>query len=407
MQTLVRVLLEEEWARFLRYASWMTELKPLNGVIICDEVFQQLSAVTSVSVVCPQLRRLTWTSSYGWEPMQRFLSPHLESVVFLGDYWSGPDPALIPTISLLPTTHLQELTLKIPTPHTPIHSVLSEVIQRLGPRFKSLATWSSLSEAGWTHLASLPQLEWLRVSDVPRTEILKLVPHQHAFSALQCIEIRVDSVHQRLSLLFSLLKSSLLQEVTFTMGCRIQGADVPSQIITPMLEAELQRSINSLTFYGSESSDLVFLSHIGRFSSLKTLKCITTCLQTQCVFPLTDSDIEQLASELPQLMTVCLGHECVHIRLNTTIKSLISFSTRCPSLQTLSFPCDLTNISEDIKTDSGVPDPRLEISSPCKLQFLDLDMVVMPPPVDIEASRIVASALEHLFPCFTRERNWD
>ena len=333
--------------------------------------------------------------------MQQFLSPHLESVVFLGDDWSEPDPALIPTISLIPTTHLQELALKIPIPPTPIHSVLSEVIQRLGPRFKSLETWSTLSEAAWEYLASLPKLEWLRVSDVPCTEILKLEPPRNLFPALQRIEIQAGSVHRRWPFLFSLLESSPLQEVTFTAG-RIRDIDIPSQVITPMLEAELQRSVNSLGFYGSDSADLKFLSHIGRFNSLKALKCITRCQREQCLSPLTDSDIEQLASGLPQLTIVCLGHECGHVRHNTTIKSLISFSTHCLSLQILSFPCDLTNISEDIKTESGESDPRLDILSPCALPFLGLRWVIMPD--DIEALRIVSSALDHLFPRFNRER---
>jgi hypothetical protein len=58
----------------------------------------------------------------------------------------------------------------------------------------------------------------------------------------------------------------------------------------------------------------------------------------------------------------------------------------------------LTNISEDVKTESREPDPRLEIQSPCTLKFLLSHWVIIPPPEDIEALRIVASALHHLFP---------
>ena len=387
----------------------MTELDPPDAVVFSDDVLRQLSSATSGGLVCPQLRRLTWTSSYGWEPMQRFLSPHLTSVLFYEEYKMEPntDMALFPTLSLLPTTHLEDLNLNLYQPLTPIHSVLSEVAQRLSPCFKSLATCSSLSEAAWEHLGSLPKLEWLRVSDTPRTEILKLIPRQDTFPALRSIEIRLNDAYQPWSYFFSLLESSPLQEVTVTAGRTIQGVGVPGRVLTAMLEAELQRTINGLTFSGSDPADLTFLLYVGRFSSLKTMKCTTRCRrQRQCVSPITDSDAEQLASGLPRLVTVWLGHECKYTHHNTTVKSLISFSTHCLSLDGLCFPCNLTNISEDIKTESGLPDPRLEISSPCKLQFLALIWVVLPPPDDVEALRIVTSALDHLFPCFHPGEGW-
>ena len=341
--------------------------------------------------------------------MQQFLSPQLTSALFYEEYKMEPntDPALAPTISLLPTTHLEDLNLNIYPPPTPIHSVLSEVVQRLNPCFKSLATCSSLSEAAWEHLGSLPKLEWLRVSDTPRTEILKLIPRQNTFPALRSIEIGMNDAHQPWSYFFSLFESSPLEEVTVAQDRTSQGLDIPGQVLIAMLEAELQRSVNSLTFSGSHPTDLAFLSYIGQFNSLKTLKCTARCLwQGQCISPLTDSDMERLASGLPQLEAVWLGHECRYTRHNTTIKSLISFSTHCLSLQDLCFPCDLTNISEDAKTESGVPDPRLGILSPCKLQFLCLSWVVLPSPDDVEALRTVTSALDHLFPCFHPGTDW-
>ena len=77
---------------------------------------------------------------------------------------------------------------------------------------------------------------------------------------------------------------------------------------------------------------------------------------------------------------------------------MISLSTHCLSLTNLGLPCDFTNISEDAKTESGEPDPRLEIRSPCALRSLTLRWITMPPPEDVEALGIVALALHHLFP---------
>jgi len=166
-----------------------------------------------------------------------------------------------------------------------------------------------------------------------------------------------------------------------------------------MLNVKLQRSINYLSFTGLDPANFTFLSRLGPFGSLKTLRCCTWCPGSgQCVSPLTDSDIERLASELPQLVTLCLGHECKWIPHNTTIKSMISLSTHCPSLEILRLPCNLTGTSEDIKPGSGVSDPRLEIRRPCKLRVLALQWVTMPSPEDTEALEVVVSVLHHLYP---------
>jgi len=377
----------------------MRILASFYPVGISDDVFLQLSSATSGGPVCPQLQHLTWTSTLGWKPMRLFLSPRLVSVNFVDDGVKRGDMALITTISLLPTTYLEDLDLRIYyPPSTPIHSVLSEVVQRLGPRFKRLTTESSLSDAAWEHLASLPKLVSFEVFDTPRTEILKPLPHENAFPALKSMEIRVDNVHQYWSFLFPLLESSPLQKVTVVTYC-IQDGNIPSQVTAAMLGAQLQRTIDTLIFEGFDPTNLTFLSHLGSFGSLKTLDCITACRWPgQCVSPLTDPDIEGLARGSPHLVTLSLGHECGDRHYHTTTKSMVSLSTHCLSLEDLFLPCDLTNISEDIKTESGESDPRLEIWSACKLSSLDFGVVVMPPPEDIEASEIAISALSHLFP---------
>jgi len=152
-------------------------------------------------------------------------------------------------------------------------------------------------------------------------------------------------------------------------------------------------------YHGFDHADLTFISRLGPFSSLETLECDTRCLHSeQCVFPLTDTDIERLASELPQLVNLWLGHKCKYSPHHTTIRFMISLSTRCLSLETLNLPCDLTNIPQDAGMGSGGLDPRLEIQSPCALRFFALHWVAMPPSEDVEAVGIVASALRHLFP---------
>ena len=376
----------------------MRDLYSPEWVEISEDVFRRLSFATPGGLVCPRLQHLTWT--FAWGSMQQFLSPYLVSVAIFGDGMESGDPALTTTISLLPTMYLEDFSLhEMSPPYTSIHSALSEVVQRLNPCFKRLTTESSLPEPTWKHLASLPKLESLRFSDTPRTEISKFIPHENAFPALERMEIKVDNAHQHWSFLFSLLKSSPLRSVRVTTSRRIRGVDVPGQVTTAILGAELQRSIDILIFTESDPANFTFLSHLAPFGSLKTLTCITKCRWGgQCVSPLTDPDIERLARGLPQLVSLRLGHMCKRSLHRTTIKSMISLSTHCTSLQYLSLPCNLTNIFEDVKTESGEPDSRLEIRSPCKLRSLAFRWLVMPPAEDIEALGIACSALSHLFP---------
>ena len=218
--------------------------------------------------------------------------------------------------------------------------------------------------------------------------------------------LELDGRCQYLPVLSPLLKSSPLRSVTVKESLRIRHADVPSEVAIAMLKAELQRSITALDFPGFHPADLTFVSHLGPFSSLKYLGCDTRCQGGgECVFPLTDSDIERLASALPQLVTLYLGHECKYGHHNLTIKSMTSLSTHCLSLEHLHLPCDLTNTSEDAKMESGEPDPRLEIQSSCTLRHLAHDWMTVPSRRDVEALKIVTSALHHLFPQL--RLNWE
>ena len=103
-------------------------------------------------------------------------------------------------------------------------------------------------------------------------------------------------------------------------------------------------------------------------------------------------------SALPHSLMLCLEHRCEYNPHHTAIKSMISLSTHCLSLETLYLPCDPTNICEDVKMESGEPDPRLEIWSLCPLKSLLFQCAIIPPTEGVEASRIVVSALRHLFP---------
>jgi len=378
----------------------MRTLGPSGTAETSYSLFQQLALITS-GPVCHNLRHLTWTFPFRWDRMRLFLSSRLVSVIIreLPRHGSTTSRAT-PEIHLIPTTHLEELRLEggiLPPTH--IHPALSEVVQRLDPCFKRLSIKSPLTDAAWEHLASLPKLELLEVSDTPRTEISKSMPHELIFPALKSMVVVVADRYQGWPSLFSLLESSPLREVAILGGHGTQCGDVPSQVTFAMLAAGLHQRVEGLAITRFDLAHLTFLSHLGPFRSLKTLQCNPRCRGSeQCISTLTDSNIEQLASALPQLVTLCLGHRCEYSLHQTTIKSMISLSTHCLSLETLYLPCDLRNIREDVKVESGEPDPRLEIRSLCPLKALLCRCAIMPPVGDFKARRMVASALRHLFP---------
>ena len=370
--------------------------------VVPDGVFRQLSSATSGGPVCPQLQHLAWNSTCGWKHSHLFLSSHLISVLFWqrpADVHADIDMELASAISLVQTTRLEQVIItgyRLCT--APIHIALSKVVQQLNTCFKQTDAVSSLSDAAWGHLASLPKLKYLSLSNTPSIDVLKSVPHGPTFPALERMTLELDGPRQHLPILFSLLKSSPLREVTVKESFKVRHVDVPSEVAIAILKAELHPSINTLTFDGFHPADLTFVSHLGPFSSLKKLWCSTRCRGPgECVFPLTDSDIERLASGLPQLATLCLGHECEHEHFNLTIKSMISLSTHCLSLKKLYLPCDLTNISEDVKMESGEPDPRLKTRSSCALEFLAFRWLMIRPK-DFEAFKIMESGFLNLFP---------
>ena len=334
--------------------------------------------------------------------MQQFFSPCLISVTFHGDGKTEPNAdyqALASTISLLPTACLEELTFKHLPSSTPIHLALSEIVQRLNARFKRLATGFSLSDAAWAHLISLPNLESFWVSGTPSAEIHKSKPRENGSPTLKSVLIEVDDACQCWSPLFSLLGSGALQRVAIVTSRKIQDVDVPRQVTIAIIEAKLQRNLNALAFAGFNPTNSSFIPYLGSFNSLEVLWCNTWCRGSgQCISQLTDSDVEQLASGLPRLTSLWLGHGCKYNAHNTTIKSMISLSTRCPSLESLGLPCNLTHISKDVKTESGEPDPRLGVRSSSKLRYLAFQWIVLPSRDDVEGLKTVASCLSHLFP---------
>jgi hypothetical protein len=76
-----------------------------------------------------------------------------------------------------------------------------------------------------------------------------------------------------------------------------------------------------------------------------------------CAFGLTDDDIAEIATALPNLVDVIFGRVCPANSCRTTVSSLLFLSTCCKDLRYLEIHFDTTNLCDDLKS---IPEnPRL------------------------------------------------
>ena len=364
-------------------------------------VFDQLAVASNPNPVCPNLKYLTWRYSKGWSYACQFFSHSLVSASFpkwmeIGN--RNRDQEFASMIDRLLTVQLERFFIggMVSKPLDSIMcAALSKLVQSLKPCFVELIIGTTLTDPAWEHLASLPRLKTLLVSGAPSANVRRQEPPKLAFPALEDLCLMMDSTYHQLSPLFHLLRSSPMEKVNVVARNR-PGDDVPSHVISAMLEFELERSVKTLTFADFGPTSLALMSNLLPFRSLKKLKWPTRCLEdAQCISPLEDSEIEKLAEALNNLEYLHLGHSCTHSPCLVTIKSMIALSAHCPHLASLDISCRLTTILDDIKMLSDESRQRLKTQGHCALRFLGSTMM---PPANGEASKVASSALDNLFP---------
>jgi len=117
-----------------------------------------------------------------------------------------------------------------------------------------------------------------------------------------------------------------------------------------------------------------FASIIQTFRNLTNLNVPVSCRDDQCIFKLDDDNVTELATALPRLRSLLLGHPCDNNTCSTTVACLLQISVRCLGLQSLEIHFNTTNIVDDLKNISE--DPRfqeLRLRPKCGLSCLDVD----------------------------------
>ena len=336
-----------EWQRFLRYASWMRQLRLERNSGISDHVLRMISVNSSNGILFPRLRELTWKGrSY---PLERhFLSPHLTHFMFLcPSHMNGLPDELVSNLTSvvveLQTSSLQSLRIDLHVTGegipTNLRDAISSAVIRCGTSLTYLSVPTLLSDAATKHIMQLPKLaEWVARSGPPRIPDLSV---SDAFPQLENLKLHTEASLEWLPLFDANTRRTPSGQGTYTPTNR-----GPCSKLT------------TLACWVEVSLDATFISTIMVFRGLVNLSLQPPCFgQGACGFHLTDDDIMGIATTLPNLEDAVFGFACSANSCRTTVSSLLFLSALCKNLAWLGIHFNTTNLRRDLK--SMAENPRL------------------------------------------------
>jgi len=126
-----------------------------------------------------------------------------------------------------------------------------------------------------------------------------------------------------------------------------------------------------LSLSGRHAVDPTLLSQICAFTNLTRLDVASSCPEDECTFALGDKDLSHLSLALPRLEWLMLGHQCDKNTCETTFRSLLFLSARCPKLASISVHFNTAQIAQDIKSlfETGDPGVKELRDSPTRCQI--------------------------------------
>ena len=386
-QTFERDPSAEDWARLKRYASWMRSLHLSCHEFHSSDTLSQLSSNSPGGLLLPKLERLHWSFErlmHAIPFFRLFLSPHLQHVTLSTYMRRIPEHLLVPLaqmISLLPTSLEYLSFVWVRGNDELLDDAVSSFVCRCGPSMRSFETCAPLSEAATNHLMQLPNLShWFTVQGPPRvipTSIFPSLESVHLYKPEALPWLHLLSTHERGTL---------------------QDGSIPATSYTNIREMlrslECPRTILNSTL----------LSSIVKFRNLVKLVIHNdVCPKTgDCTFRLTDDNMENLATTLPRLKNLRLGHPCLSNSCDVTVASLLSISVNCPDLTVLETHFSTQTIVSDMQDllDGGAGCDRIK----CKVRSLVVGW--LPLRVSGKDTETVAMGFKTIFPCLTNFDCW-
>ena len=389
----------EAWSRLQRYASWMRRVSVDDRDFFGEDTARQFRLNAPAGGWFPAMQSLTWTIlTPHLLYIDLFFSPHLESVrIYTSTTWSHSRfprdilPALASTISVLPTSTLQKLSIGAmfgaslsDTPWAYFKDSFSSAILRCGPPLVKLVSPIPLSDAAVNHVTQLPHLRTWGVEGPPPN--CSASSPQFAFPSLTDLGLGEASTPGWLSL-FQHLEARV---------------SVRQDAVTPL--SKMKKSLRVLSVETPSSAPTInisFISAIRMFRNLVDLDVGATCRDGQCTFKLNNDDVTELSVALPRLERLHLGTPCSENTCATTTTCLLLISIHCPGMNDLAIHFNTTNIVGDLKNISV--DPRFqELHSLPRCQLWYLDVSNMPLVLDESDFQTVVDGMRGIFPCLGR-----
>ena len=356
----------------------------MRGLYLCSEegftndILVRLSSNSPGGVLFTQLEWLDWHFGEAYTTLTSFhlfLSPNLirvalHTIDFLHDTPSSQFAAFVQVVSLLPTS-LEDLTIKFIGEVDRLEDTVSSFVCRSGPSLRSLSTGVPLSEAAIRHLMQLPNLRsWMVVQEPPRTIPTSIFP------SLEHLCLDEPETLPWLHLLAS-HENDIVRNKSASSSSR----------------SSITETLKSLDWPWNTTVDSITISPVLKFRNLVSLYMHTYCPHMEdCVFRLTDHDMESLAAALPRLENLQLGTPSHSCPCDTTFASLVSISVHCLDLTYLEIHINVLTIANDMRRLLDGCAGRGETK--CKLRELSIGYL----PHEVHAEDFTAG-LKTIFPC--------
>ena len=363
---------------------------------IPTEVFHLVSLGSTEGVLCPGLRDLYFKADPYTLPFYRlFLSRKITRLSLTYSSLSRESPEkelsiIQPVIMGLDTFPLRYLRLswQIRTKASmQVESVISSAVLRCGPALQKLYIFSPLSDAAVQHIMQLPNLDtWLAMNGPPRIPNLSLT-----------------GIFPKLNDLSLVSESSLEWLTLLTTAARHIPSD---QNFHSPLNCGPVQTLSRLKVFPEVPINSVFVTPIMLFRELISLRLTSACpngltAAPRCAFSLTDDNISDIAAALPRLEVASLGVTCSANTCQTTIASLVSFSTRCSNLELSEFHFNTTNLRNNLESVSA--DPRLDRLPSLRTHgIFRLSLSGAPYTISKDDVVPVLKGLRRIFPSLTR-----
>ena len=295
-------------------------------------------------------------------------------------------------ISLIPTRDLTCLQLRFLGGEDlslgALHNLLDEASETL--RSVSLI-YEELPTAVMDKLVQLPNLRCLSIQ-LPQ---VKISPPDIVFPSLEKLVVKYGEVGSWLQFLQNFPIPALRElDVSFTGSLPTYLQILGSSLLT----SHVERTLVSLK---CTSNNTIPLTEAGihpllSFKKLTKLELTGSCVPggRQCGIELSDSIISELATALPQLISLSLGNaSCQASASDVTVASLVALSTNCVDLDFLQLHFNATDIvTRGIRANPG--QTRRYI---CKLRTLSVGS--QPLPSNHDNILLVSFTILRIFPC--------